>query len=256
MARRKHEPNQAEETLHEIEESFDRLARWVSENRIVLLAIAIAILGVALGSDLWAGYQARSGSAGAEALAEVRSEYLAAMGAQPGDLVAAEPANPQVARTTRETFVKRFEEVGEAHAGTAAASLALLEAGNLHEKLGAPHLAADAWQAALDSAESGSALEALLLSRMARAHEDAQEWAAAAAAHERAGRIEEYPGRWNALAAAARCRIEAGEPDAALALFAELEAAAVIDEVPAYTVARLRELRAAAARRGETDTPG
>ncbi|NNL67593.1 MAG: hypothetical protein HKP30_15190, partial [Myxococcales bacterium] len=69
MARRKHEPNQAEETLHEIEESFDRLAGWVSENRLLLLAVAIGILGIALGTDLWAGYQQRSGNAGAEALA-------------------------------------------------------------------------------------------------------------------------------------------------------------------------------------------
>jgi hypothetical protein len=251
VARRRDTPNQAEETLHEIEESFDRLARWVSENRIGLAVAVAVVLAVALGTDLYAGYRDRSQEAGAAALAEVRAEYLAAMGAQPGDLTVAEPANPAVGRTARETFVKRFETVGAEHEGTAAAALAMLEAGNLHEELGAPHLARDAWQAGLASAEPGTALEALLLERTARAHEDAGEWIEAAEAHERAGRVESYPGRWSALAAAARCRLEAGEPVVALALFAEIESAAVLDEIPAHTVARLRELRAARERAGE-----
>ncbi len=245
MARRRDEPNQAEETLHEIEESFDRMAGWVSENRILLGVAAVAILAIALGTDLYSGYADRSEQEGASALADVRTEYLTAMGAQPDDIEILEPANPEVARTTRETYVGRFEAVGAEHAGTAAGALAMLEAGNLHEALGAPHLAQDAWQAGLDSVDPDSALAALLLGRTARAHEDAGEWTAAAEAHERAGRIADFPGRWESLAAAARSRIEAGEPEAALALFAELEEAAVLDEVPAHTVARLRELRAA-----------
>lgn len=253
MARRRNEPNQAEETLHEIEESFDRLARWVSENRIALAIATAAILGVALGADLYAGYEARSEAAGAAALADLRGQYLQAMGAQPDDIEVLEPANPEVARTTRETFVKRFEALGEEHSDTAAGALALLEAGNLHDALGAPHLALEAWQQGLAAADSGSALSALLLERMARAHEDAREWSEAADAHERAGQIEDFPGRWVALASAARCRIEAGQPDAALELFATLEEAAVLDEVPAYTVARLRELRATRELRDPSD---
>lgn len=243
MARRQ-QTNQAEETLHEIEEGFDHFAAWVGKNRVALTVAAVVVLAVAAGADLYRGHRARTSDRAAEALAEVRGEYLAAMGAEPGALFFAEPANPEVGRKVRESFVGRFTEVGEAHAGTAAGALAMLEAGNLHAELGAPHLALDAWQAGLDSVEPGTPLAALLEERVARAREDAGEWSAAAEAHERAGRIAEYPGRWEALANAARCRIESGEPDAALALFAELETAAVLDQVPAHTVARLRELRA------------
>jgi len=240
---RRQEPSQADQTLQEIEEGFDRLAAFVVRNRVALAAGVVAVLVVALGADLLRSHRERSNEAGAQALAEVRNEYLLAMGAQPGDLLVAEPANPEVGRKARETFVQRFETVGKEHAGTSAAALALLEAGNLHGELGAPHLARDAWQAGLDSAGSGTALEALLRERVARADEDAGEWASAAAGYERAGRIQTYPGRWQALASAARCRLEAGEPDAAVALLAELEAANVLDRVPAHAVARLRELR-------------
>jgi predicted negative regulator of RcsB-dependent stress response len=250
VARRREKPNQADETLHEIEESFDRLAKWVSEQRIALAIAVAAILAMALGLDLYGSHRTRLEEAGAAALAEARAEFLQAMGAQPGDLVVAEPANPEVARSARETFAKRFEEVGSKHAGTAAAALALLEAGNLYAQLGAPHLAQDAWQAGLESTDGDSALEALLLERTARAHEDAQEWSEAADAHERAGRVERFPARWTALAGAARCRIESGDADAALALFDEIEAAAALDEIPAYTAARLRELRAGRELRG------
>ncbi|HKJ24433.1 MAG TPA: tetratricopeptide repeat protein, partial [Myxococcota bacterium] len=138
-----------------------------------------------------------------------------------------------------------FEAVGREHEGTAAASLAMLEAGNLHEKLGAPHLAQEDWKAGLESAEPGSNLQALMLQRVARAREDAGEWVAAADAYERAGRIERFPEHWNALADAARCRLEAGDVDAALALLTELEAGEAVDRIPAYTLARLREARAA-----------
>jgi hypothetical protein len=242
---RRHEENPADEALHQIEESFDRVSHWVSTNRVPLAIVAAVILVVAAGSDLYRTYRDRSSEEAAEALAEVRAGYLSAMGAEPGALVFAEPANPAVGQAAREKYVQEFEAVGREHAGDAAAALAMLEAGNLHEELGAPHLAMEAWQSGLASAPEGSGLEGLLLRRMARGHEEAGEWAAAAEAYERAGRIEDFPARWSALADAARCRAEAGEPDAALALLSELEAADVLERIPPYTVARLRELRAA-----------
>ncbi|MBW2313416.1 MAG: hypothetical protein JRH10_04420 [Deltaproteobacteria bacterium] len=243
MARRK-EPNQADETLHQIEESFDKVAHWVSEKRIPLAIAAAVILAVAAGSDMLRSQRASAGNEGAAALAEVRTEFLAAMGAEPGALVFAEPANPAVAREARDRFAKEFEAVGREHEGSAASAMALLEAGNLHEQLGAPHLARDDWEAGLASAGSGTNLEALVLRRLARAQEDAGEWSAAAESHERAGRNSDYPGHWDALAAAARCRLEAGEIDAALALLAELENGEVLDRIAPPTVARLREARA------------
>jgi len=242
---RHQEPNQAEETLHQIEESFDKVAHWVSERRVALAIVAVAVLATAAGADFYRSQRASAGDEAAEALAQVRGEFLAAMGAEPGALTFVEPANPEVARSARERFVKEFEAVGREHAGSSAAALAMLEAGNLHTELGAPHLAEEAWEAGLESAAKGSSLEALMLQRLARAREDAGEWAAAAEAHERAARNERYPGHWNALADAARCRLEAGDVDAALALLVELEAAEVLDRVPAHTVARLREARAA-----------
>jgi len=242
LARRQHNP--ADETLHEIEEGFDRLARWASEHRIGLAAAALAILGMALALDLYRGWNEQSTEAAAAALAETRSAFMAAMGAQPGDVEIPEPANPEVAHRTRREYVERFEAVAEAHPGTPAAAVAYLEAGNLHEPLGAPHLALEAWRAGLEAAPEGSALQALLLQRLARSLEDEGAWTEAAEAHERAGRIEDFPGRWLAMADAARARAEAGQPDAALALFAEIEAAGAVDRIPAYVAARLRELRA------------
>jgi hypothetical protein len=242
---RHQEPNQADEALHQIEESFDKVAHWASENRVWLAIVAAAVLAVAAGADLYRGHRAEVSNEAAEALAQVRGDYLEAMGAEPGATTFAEPANPEVARAARERFVKEFEAVGREHAGSAAAALAMLEAGNLHEELGAPHLALEAWTEGLESAGEGTGLQSLMLQRVARAREDAGEWSAAADAHERAGRNEDFPGRWNALADAARCRLEAGEVDAALALLAELETGEVIDRIPGHTVARLREARAA-----------
>ena len=250
MARRQ-QPSQADETLHEIEEGFDRLAAFVVRNRVALAIGVAAVLALALGTDLYRSYREGRAQQAAEALAQVRGEFVQAMGGQPGDLVVAEPANPAVGRSARETFVQRFEAVGREHNGTSAAALALLEAGNLHLQLGAPHLAQDAWQAALDAAGSQTVLEALVLRRIARAHEDADEWSEAAEAHERAARIEDFPAHWEALGDAARCRLEAGDAEAALALYAEIENGAATDRVPAPTVARLRELVAARELRSE-----
>ena len=245
MARQsRHQPNQAEETLHEIEESFDKLAAFVSDNRIVVFAVAGAILLAALGYDRYEAFQVGKADRAAAALAEARDGYMRAMGAGPNDMVIAEPANPEIARSTREEYAKRFAEIGAEHAGTAAGSLAMFEAGELHEALGAPHLARDAWQAGIDSAEPGTALRALILVRLGRAFEDEGQWAEAAAAHLEAGRTESYPERWVALGNAGRCFIEDGQPDRALEILAELEAGAALERIPGHTAARLRELRA------------
>ncbi|HKJ25785.1 MAG TPA: hypothetical protein VKB65_13245, partial [Myxococcota bacterium] len=92
------EQNQADETLHQIEEGFDHMAHWVSENRVVLGAVVAAVLVLALGADLYRGHRDSEGEAAAAALAGVREEFLAAMGAEPGATVFAEPANPEIAR--------------------------------------------------------------------------------------------------------------------------------------------------------------
>jgi predicted negative regulator of RcsB-dependent stress response len=242
---RHQESNQAEETLHQIEEGFDKLAHWTSENRVVLAIVVGVVLLAAAGADLYRSHRESAGDEASAALAQVRSDYLAAMGAEPGAMTFVEPANPEVARSTRERFVKEFESVGHEHAGTTAGALALLEAGSIHQELGAPHLAEEDWQAGLESTPEGSSLRALILQRLARAKEDAGDWAAAAETHERAARIQDYPDHWTALADAARCYLDADDVDKALALFGELEAGEALDRVPAPTVARLREARAA-----------
>ncbi len=238
MARR----HDDETTLHEIEESLDGFAAFVNEYRIPIAAGAALILALALGWDRYDAWsESRIDEATAE-LAEARSEFLEAMGAAPGSIEIAEPANPETAETARRRFAARFIEIAEAHPESSAAVLARLDAGRLQEELGAPHLAIDTWRAALESVPTGSALRALILERIGQAHEAGDQWADAAEAYEQAGRVESSPTRARALADAARCLVRAGDPDRAVSLWAEIETLGVETEVPIYTERLLREL--------------
>ena len=107
MARHQ-EPNQAEEALHQIEEGFDKVASWAFANRVALGIGAALILVVAAGADFYRDHRVATGNEAAGALANVRDEFLAAMGAEPGALVFSEPANPDVAREARERFAQEI----------------------------------------------------------------------------------------------------------------------------------------------------
>jgi tetratricopeptide (TPR) repeat protein len=240
---------QAMETLHDIESVFDRTATWIATHPATVLSVLGTILLVAAAIGLSQAWSKRVATQAATAVAEVQSAYLRAMGAAPGSIEVVEPANPETARVVRMEYVEKFLEVGEEHAGTAAAVTALLEAGQLLEQVGDLEAALDAWQRARDQAPRRSALRAVALVRLARGYESAERWAEAAEAHAEAGAIEKFPARAFALADAARGYARAGDHAQALELFAEAERAAGDEPLPPHIAAPLRELRAATATR-------
>jgi tetratricopeptide (TPR) repeat protein len=235
----------AVETLREIDSVFDRAAEWALRNPMPVLLGLAAILGLAaaLGGMRW--HFQRSELTASQALAEVQTDYLAAMGAQPGQLDVPEPANPETAKQVRVEHIERFQKVAAEHAGHLAAVQAWLEAGNLQQELGDLEAAQASWQKAADAAEQGSAVRALALSRLGSGLEAAGRWEDAARAHEEAAAIETYPLRFYALIDAARCWAEAGDRARAVALFDRVEAESPGLEIPEHVRARLREAQVA-----------
>jgi tetratricopeptide (TPR) repeat protein len=244
VARGRPDTRQATETLHEIEGAFDRLGQWVSTHPVqVLVGLGVVLLlAAAVGFADW--YRDRSLDRAAAAVADVQAEYLRAMGARPGTYEIVEPANPETGRRVRAEYVDRFLAVAEAHAGTAAAVSALLEAGTLQEEMGDPEAALATWERAQQQAEPGSALRGLAGVRLARGLEQQGRWAEAAAAHEEAGSIASLPTRALALADAARCYAEAGEREKAVAVYERLLALEDAPPPPDHVKARLEELSA------------
>lgn len=242
MSRRKDEARQAAETLEEIESVFDRAAGWATENPGRFLGGLGLILAVAGGIGVVDYVQKREALAASEAVAQVRSTYEAAMGAQPGALEIPEPANPEIARGAREEAVARYLEVAEEHAGSAPAVMALLDAAKIQQKLGETQTALETYARAVEMAPDGT-VEALALARHGLALEEAGSYAEAAEAYERATEIE-HPLRWQRLADAARARAAAGDRERAVAHFdrLEMEAPETLDLAP-YLKARLEELR-------------
>jgi tetratricopeptide (TPR) repeat protein len=126
-----------------------------------------------------------------------------------------------------------------------------MEAAALQDQSGDPEAALETWRRAASEAKDESALKGLALVRLARALESRSRWEEAALAHQEAGGIEEMPTRILALADAARCFVEAGEVERALAVFERIETEAPDTALPAHTRARLLELRAARRRGAE-----
>lgn len=244
MAQRTRHPesNPAAEALEELEQLGDRIARFVAENpRPVMAAIGAVLLAGALAGALVAWQDWRDEQATA-ALEAVRTAYLEAMGAGVGAVEIPEPANPETAKRVREDFAARFAEVAEGHGGTAAATLALLEAADLRQALGQTDAALAGWRQAAATASADSALRALLEERIAQAEEAAGRFTEAAEAWTRAGEADEYPLRWLALGHAARCWLEAGDTDRAREIYGRIKREAPQARLPEHVAARLREL--------------
>jgi hypothetical protein len=237
----KPDSTQATETLHEIESIFDRTARWAAENPITVLAIAGAILLLAAaygGYRTWSTH--REANASAE-VAAIEADYVAAMGAKPGQLEIPEPANAEAAAATRREYATRLTEAADRLAGTRAAVTARMQAGRLRAELGEPEAALDAFRAAAEGAPRGSALEALARVRLGAALESAGDPAGAAEAYLAAGQVEAFPGRVLALGDAARSFADAGQTERALEVFRGLSEEEV-QQLPDYVTARLTEL--------------
>lgn len=223
--------NTAARTLAELEATGDRLTEWSSQHAARILAVIATILVVAAGIGFYLQHRSEGRKAAADALALAGSEYRQAMGADPLGGEIPEPANAELAKSTREQFSERFATVASEFPNTTAGALAWLEAGQLALELGDPDKAKTRFEQAREAAD-GTAVGALASIRLARLAEDAGDLVAAAQAFEAASAVASYPLRAGALGDAARCWITAGETEKGLAAYQRLES-----EFPDYSVA-------------------
>ena len=221
MAKKK-DSNPTAKALRDIEERGDRLTEWAAENAVLILGTIAGVLVIAAGAGLYIQHGTDARDAAANALALATSQYRLAMGADPTSGAIVEPANRELGERTRTEYAKRFSEVAEAHSGTTASALAWLEAGNLEAELGRLDDATASFSAARDAA-ANQAIGALASVRLAGMAEDRGDPAAAAEAFEAAAAVDAYPLRAEALTAAARCWVEAGQSDRALAVYQRYE---------------------------------
>jgi tetratricopeptide (TPR) repeat protein len=234
-------------TLEEIQSGGDRLAEWIRDHLLIVVGVLVVVLAIAGGIQFSLSAGEKREMAASTALADVRGEYLDAMGAPAGSLEVPELANPEAGRRIRAEFAVRFAEVADAHAGTVSGALARLESGNLLAESGDLQGAGEVWQGLLAEAPRRDNLRGLILQRLAHADEDAGRWREAAERHEEASALPGFPLRHWALADAARCSAAAGENARALELYERLEALAPEIRLPEYQRAQRETLRALAA---------
>ena len=248
MARHK-EP---QDTLEELESLGERLASWSQERALLLGGIAALVLvaAAAVGATL-AWQEGRSDDASA-AVADLRREFVAAMGGSPNDVEIPEPANPETARQVREDYATRYAEAARQYAGTGAGALAALEGGSILLALDQSEDALALWRHGASAMSGNSTLRALLESRAARLLEDQDRFEEAAQAHEVAAGISSYAMRGLAYGDAARCWLAAGKVDEALRVYEQIERDFADLELPEYVRGRLEEARARAAGGDET----
>ena len=151
--------------------------------------------------------------------------------------------NPAAADAIREEYLEKFRAVAQEHPGTVAGALALFEVAGLRAALGQREETLDTWQEALATAEGNPGLQGMLHQRIAATYEEAGDWAQAAAAHESAGSLADYPLRYWALVEAARCWRAAGDPVQALALYERVETEAPDLRLPEHLRSEIRDLR-------------
>jgi tetratricopeptide (TPR) repeat protein len=235
---------QGEGVIEEFESGAERLAEWIGRHLVPVVGGLVLVLVLAAAWGGWRSWTRSQEEDASNALHRTRTAYLKALGAGPTALEDPELANPKAAEAIREEYLAKFRAVADEHRGTVAGTLALFEMADLLEKLGRPEEMADAWQAALDGAAPNPILRGLLLQRVAAVEESRGDFAAAAAAHERAAEIEAFPLRHWALLEAARCQAAAGDPARALALFDRVSTEAPDLPVPAHLRVQFRELRA------------
>jgi predicted negative regulator of RcsB-dependent stress response len=236
----------AAEVLGELESAADRLGEWLQAN-VRAVAVAIVALLVAAGLGTWIVSARQSAEQEASnALAQTRTDYLSAMGAPPGAIDVPELANPEAAVQIRAEYEQRYAEVAEAHAGTVAGTLAVLEQARLASEGGRGDEAIGLLEQALSGTPSDGPVRGMVLQRLAQRLEGASRWADAAERHEAAAQLSDYPLRHWALADAARCRALAGDDAAALALYERLDREAPKLPLSDLQKAQRLELRAAA----------
>ncbi len=233
----------ADAVIEEFESIAERLAGWIGDHALLVGGLVVLSLGLAAayaGYDSWYTHREQDAS---DALDQVRSEYLRAMGAVPGALAPPELANPDTAKRIKREFTAQFAQVAIERKGTVAGTLAALEQGNLTEETAEDRGSAiEIWTGAMDSAPRNGRLRGIVWERIAQAQEDAGRWLEAAEAHEQAGRIASFPLRYRALADAARCYVAADQLERAGALFDQLASEAPALRLPEHIRSQRREL--------------
>jgi hypothetical protein len=240
-----HKSQGAMGTLDEIQSSADRLAGWIQKNLVLVSSAIVGLLVLAGAAAMIARADHAQEEKASTALAEVRAAYFEAMGAAPGAIEVPELANAAAAERIRTEYRQRFSEVGEEYEGTVSGALALLEAAELATQAGDSEAADGIYQAVLDEGAGGDRLRGLVLQHTAQSLEREERWADAAERHEQASKLDRYPLRDWALADAARCRAQAGDREAAAALYATLDERAPELRLPDYLRSQKRELEAA-----------
>ena len=244
MARR--DQGSAAEVLGELESAADRLGEWLQTH---VVAVSGAILGLLLAAGIGAwivSWRAGVEEEASSALAQTRSEYLTAMGAEPGSIEVPELANPAAATQIRADYEKRYAQVATDHAGTVAGALATVEQAGLADADGRSDEAISLLEQALKQAPQKDEVRGLIEQRLAQRFEAAGRWAEAADRHEAASKRKEYPLHGWAIADAARCRAMAGDTAAARALYDRLDQEAPDLALSDTQRAQRLELRAAA----------
>jgi len=245
LAKKKH--SNAPEFVEEFEGAADRLANWVAAHAWQVGGGLLALLLAVGGFQAFRDASRQSEEAASNALDEVRSGYLLALGAAPGALELPELANPAAAEEIREEYLVKFQTIADDHGGTLAGTLALFEVAALTDDLGRGEQTAAVWEEALRRSSENPRLRGMLHQRIASAHEEDEAWSQAATAHEAAGAIAGYPLRYWAQLDAARCWLMAGEQERALELFDAVETEAPDLQLPDHLRMQRNELRAARA---------
>jgi len=240
-----HRKNAPTDTLEQLESLSDRLVRWLSDNPLLILGTAGVILVTAASIGGLRAWRSSAADEASAQVAQVRSEYVVAMGGSATDLTPPEPANPETARQIRTKTVERFVKVVEEHPGTPAQALAALDASQIFEELGATDRAREIVERAVADLPASSPIRAFAQRRIAVLREADGDFEAAARAHAAAAEAPGYPLRFDALADAARCWAEAGNTQEALAAFARIQGEAPDYRLAPHLEARLAELQAA-----------
>lgn len=233
------------EALDEIQSAADRMAEWIQNHLWWVVGGVVGLLLLAGLMSLMASAGARAEEEASAELAETRADYFEAMGASPGAFEVPELANQAAAARIRDEYRERFSAVAQEHPGTVAGALASLEAAELAVEAGDEEAASAIYDEVLREGAGGDRLHGMVLQRMAQSLEEEERWDEAAARHEEAADLEGYPLRDWALADAARCRAEAGDREAAAALYRRLEVEAPDLRLPDHLRMQKRELEAA-----------
>jgi len=245
VASKRSKHRETSEPLAEILSRGEKAMDWIGENAVpVVSAVAVLLLLVG-GYGYFQSSRATAEAAAADALAKTREKYLVAMGASPGALEVPELANPAAGAAIRSEYQVRFQEVAEAHVGTAAAALARLQEGNLAADTGDDEKALEIWRGAVLERPANDPFVGALQLKIAQTLEARGDWVGAAAAFAVAGDIAAYPFRYWSLAEAARCFLMADQPEAALEIHTRLQAEAPDLVLPDHLRSRLRELAVA-----------